>query len=195
MPGPLARATPGPTVNVGSNRPRNRALCCRCGQLRSVAQGYRGRGPDGAGSREVGPWCTWLHCSHCGATTVHALIVDALADQWGRSGCDREQSDRRRDRCRRRIDRRLRALAADGVTIVRAPSSERMHLDEAIIEVIEYADLRGFVIRVCVTTDPSRLLRALDLAEDLLDEPERLGPRADDPGGPWRGLAIVDSTH
>jgi len=175
-------------VSVGSSRPRNRALCCRCGQLRTVAGNYRGHRPSGElGGQELGPWCTWLHCAHCGATTIHALIVDALSDQWDRGGCDREQTDRRTDRCRRRVDRRLRALAADGVTIVRLLSSERMHLDEAIIEVIEYADLRGFVIRVCATTDPGRLLRALDLAEDLrvlrrelwrnVDLPRDRGPR------------------
>lgn len=174
---------------------RNGALCCRCGQLRTVAVNYRGRRPPGAaGSQELGPWCTWLHCAHCGELTVHALIVDSLADRWRREGCDRERRDRRTDRHRRRLERRLRALAADGVAVIRAPSSEQMALDEAIIEVVEYADARGFVIRVCAAADPDHLLNALDIAEDLLDEPAQLGRWADDRDGPWRGLAIVDSS-
>lgn len=69
-----------------------------------------------------------------------------------------------------------------------------MNLDEATIEVIEYADDRGFVLRMCTTGDPGRLLGALDIAEDLLDEPGQLGPWADERGGRWRGLAIVDSS-
>lgn len=179
-------------MSSASNRPRNRALCCRCGQLRTVGGNYRGRRRSGApGSQELGPWCTWLHCAHCGESTVHALIVDALADRWSREGCDREQRDRSADRHRRRLERRLRALAADGVTVVRAASGERMNLDEAIVEVIEYADARGFVIRVCATAEPSRLLLALDLAEDLLDEPTQLGSWADGAAGRWRGLALL----
>jgi len=78
--------------------------------------------------------------------------------------------------------------------LLRATSGERMALEEAIIEVIEYADPRRFVIRVCATAEPSRLLGALDIAEDLLDEPGQLGPWADDRDGLWRGLAIVDSS-
>lgn len=78
--------------------------------------------------------------------------------------------------------------------MIRAPTRERMSLDEAIIEVIEYADVRGFVVRICATDDPGRLLGAIDIAEDLLDDPGQLGPWADDRGGRWRGLAIVDSS-
>lgn len=178
----------------GSRRRRNRALCCRCGHLRTVADNYRGRRPPGTpGSPELGPWCTWLRCAHCGESTVHALVVDTLAERWSREGCDRERRDRRTDRHRRRLERRLRALATEGVTVVRAPSGERMALEEAILEVIEYADDRGFVIRICVTADPSRLLGALEVAEDLLDDPAQLGVWADDRDGLWRGLAIVDS--
>lgn len=181
-------------MTSADNRSRNRALCCRCGEVRTVAASYRGRrSPGTPGSQELGPWCTWLHCGHCGDSTVHALIVDTLADRWSREGCDREKRDRRADRHRRRLDRRLRALAADGVTVVRARTSERMALEEAIIEVFEYADDRGFVIRICITAEPSRLLGALEVAEDLLDEPAQLGLWAADRYGLWRGLAIVDS--
>lgn len=159
-----------------------------------VATNYRGRRPPGApGSQKLGPWCTWLLCAHCGESTVHAVVVDALADRWRQEGCDREQRDRRTDRHRRRLERRLRALAADGVGVIRASSNEDMNLDEAIIEVIEYADPRCFIIRICATADPTCLLGALDIAEDLLDEPGQLGPWADDRDGVWRGVAIMDS--
>lgn len=192
----LAWPAMGATVSAVRSRPRrNRALCCRCGQLRTVARSYRGRRPDGApDSDPVGPWCTWLRCSHCGATTIHALIVDALADRWIPNGCDREQRDRRADQHRRRIERRLRALAAEGVTVVRAVSPGEMNLDEAIVEVIEYADARGFVLLVNDAMEPSRVLHAVELAEDLVDAPSRLGPWADDADGLRRGLAFVDST-
>ena len=180
---------------MSPGRERNRALCCRCGQLRTVASNYRGRVPPEVAARhELGPWCTWLHCAHCGESTVHALIVDTLADRWSREGCDRERRDRRTDRHRRRLERRLRALAAEGVTVVRTLTSRRMALEEAIIEVVEYADARGFVVRIRVTADPARLLGALEIAEDLLDQPAHLGPWANDRGGPWRGLAIIDSS-
>lgn len=157
-----------------------------------MAQSYRVRPPEGAAAGEVaGPWCTWLRCAHCRVSTVHAVIVDALADTWGRDGCDRERHDRTADRHRRRIRRRLDALSAEGVTIVKALSVDDMNLDDALVEVIEYADARAFVIRVCTTAAPSRLLEALELAEDLLDAPARLGPWGDDAAGLWRGLAIL----
>lgn len=123
---------------------------------------------------------------------MHAVIVDALADTWRREGCDRERYDRSTDRHRRRISRRLSALAAEGVTIVRAPSAEYMSLEDSLVEVIEYADAYRFLIRVCTSAAPERLLRAVELAEDLLDSPDQLGPWADDAAGPWRGLAITD---
>lgn len=179
-------------MTVG-RQPSNRALCCECGASRTVAQSYRRRPPEDASvTSVVGPWCAWLRCAQCGTTTVHALIVDALADVWRRDGCDRERYDRTADRNRRRINRRLDALAAEGVTIVRAVSAEDMCLDISLVEVIEYADVRRFLIRVCTTADPTRLLRAVELAEDLLDSPEQLGSWADDSAGIWRGLAITD---
>ena len=158
-----------------------------------MAQSYRGRPPEDALASVVGPWCTWLRCVECGTTTVHALIVDALADSWRRDRCDRELYDRTADRTWRRIRRRLDALAAEGVTIVRALSPEDMCLDMSLVEVIEYADARRFLIRVCTTADPVRLLRAVELAEDLLDSPDQLGSWADDAAGIWRGLAITDA--
>jgi len=123
---------------------------------------------------------------------VHAVIVDALADTWIRDGCDRERHDRIADRHRRRINRRLDALAAEGVTIVRALSAEHMSLQDSLVEVIEYADVCRFLIRVCTSATPDRLLRAVERAEDILDSPDQLGPWADDAAGLWRGLAIKD---
>lgn len=124
-------------------------------------------------------------------TTVHAVIVDVLADSWSVSGCDREQSDRRADQSRRRIERRLGALAAGGVTVVRVPTSAVLTVDDAIIEVVEYADARGFLVRVRTTDEPRRVLRALEIAEDALDAPTHLGPWADAGDGVRRGLAVM----
>lgn len=174
----------------GVRRPRNRALCCDCGELRSVAHSYRGRRPEGAANDSPGAWCTWLRCAHCGATTVHALIIDALAEEWRREGCDRERRDRLVDRCRRRVARRLEALAAEGVTLVRAPVDAEMAVDDAVVEVVEYDDARGFVLRVRVTARPRELVDALEVAEDLLDAPERLGAWTDASALRWRGIAV-----
>jgi hypothetical protein len=76
-----------------------------------------------------------------------------MADSWRREGCDREQRDRRSNRNRRRLARRLPALAAEGVTVNRVSSRERMNLDESIIEVIEYGDVREFGVRICAPAD------------------------------------------
>ena len=75
-------------------------------------------------------------------------------------------------------DKGLDALAAEGVTIVRAPSAEDMSLDNSLVEVIEYAAGRRFLIRVCTAATPDRLLHAVEFAEDLLDSPDQLGPCA-----------------
>jgi len=119
------------------------------------------------------------------------LIVDAMADTWRRDGCDRERHDRTADRHRRRTRRRLNALAAEGVSIVRASSAEQMSLVGALVEIIEYADTRDFLIRVRATAEPPLLREAVELAEDLLDTPDQLGPWVDDATGIWRGLAIL----
>ncbi len=68
-----------------------------------------------------------------------------------------------------------------------------MSLDDAVVEVIEYADGRGVLVRVRVTDEPGRLLNGLDLAEDLIDSPAQLGAWADGPDGIWRGLAVLAS--
>jgi hypothetical protein len=139
----------------------------------------------------AGLWCTWLRCRYCAAVTTHALIVDTLAAQWGERGCDRERHNRAADRDRRRIRRRLAALTSEGVTVVNAPA-DGMSLEGAIVEVLEYVDARGFVVYVCSSATPGQMVAALEIAEELLDEPARLGPWADDAHGIWRGLAIVD---
>ena len=171
---------------------RDRALCCEWGELRTVAHSYRRQPSVGADLRRpAGPWCTWLKCSHCAKVTIHALIVDTLAARWRRDGCDRERHDRAADRDRRRIRRRLAALTSDGVTVVHSTAGG-MSLEGAIVEINEYVDARGFVVRVSSSAAPEQALGALNDAEDLLDEPTRLGPWADDSDGIWRGLAIMD---
>ena len=82
-----------------------------------MAQSYRGRRPENARSSQDGdcPWCTWLRCAHCRVVTLHAVIADSLTQRWRTEGCDRERHNRLTDRCRRRIERRLAALAGEGV--------------------------------------------------------------------------------
>lgn len=173
-------------------RPRNRALCCECGQLRTLAQSYRGRKPEQvpAAAIDVAAWCTWLRCAHCDAVTLHAVIADALAEQWRVEGCDRERDNRRTDRCRRRIERRLTALAAEGVTVVEVPTSCDMQIDDAVVEVVEYADSRGVQLRICAAAAPIQLLRGLEDAEDVIDDLTVLGEWHDGAVGRWRGLAL-----
>jgi hypothetical protein len=175
---------------------RHLAMCCACGQLRTVAQTYRGRRPDGADAIEpAGPWCRWLMCAHCATTTVHALIPNPPPDSWRRDGCDRERENRLADQSRRRIQRRLNEFATEGVTIVRAQSADQMHIDDAVIEVMEFDDARGLLLRVCVSIEPDRLLSALERAEDYLDAPSELGPWIEGAAGRWRGLALLSSGH
>ncbi len=57
--------------------------------------------PDGSAQRRR-PVVHLVAVRACGTTTVHALIVDALADFWRRDGCDRERDDRTADRTTRR---------------------------------------------------------------------------------------------
>lgn len=172
------------------SQPQNRALCCECGELRTVAQSYRGRRPAGATTDPAGTWCIWLRCAHCSTTTVHALVVDALAEEWRSEGCDRERGDRLADRFRRRVSRRLDALAAEGVTIVRVLAAAEMSVNDAVLEVVEYDDPRDFVLRVRVTARPGELVDALEVAKDLIDGPAGLGPWSDGPATRWRGIAV-----
>ena len=173
-------------------RPRNRALCCDCGQLRTVGQYYRGRKPTNiqTPAPDDHPWCTWLRCAHCRVVTLHAVIADCLSQQWRIEGCDRERHDRLADRCRRRIERRLAALVAEGVTVVRVSSTDDMQINDALVEVVEYDDARGLQIRICATAPPALLLRGLEAAEDLIDIPTALGDWQDTINGRWRGLVL-----
>lgn len=174
----------GAAVNAGAGadgrrgpRRRNRALCCECGQVRAVAHSYRGRKPRGARAPEAGvlPWCTWLRCAHCEAVRLHAVIADALARSWRVEGCDRERHNRRTDRCRRRIERRLTALVVEGVTVVEVTSTGDMQIDDALVEVVEYDDdTRSLQVRICATAPPVHLLRVLEDAEDVIDDPALL---------------------
>ena len=121
-------------------RPRNRALCCDCGEVRTVAQSYRGRTPENV----------------------------------------RPSQD----------ERRLAGLAAEGVTVVRVMSADDMQIDDADLEVVEYDDTRGLQVRVCATATPAHLLRGLEAAEDIVDDPSTLGEWRDTSEGRVRGLAL-----
>jgi hypothetical protein len=118
------------------------------------------------------------------------VIVDCLSHRWPTEGCDRERHNRLTDRCRRRIERRIAALIAAGVAVVRVRSIDDMRIDDAPVEVIEYDDSRGLQIRICEAATPDRLLRGIEAAEDILDETRLLGDWQDATGGRWRGLAL-----
>lgn len=187
----------GATVTGGAGhrpgpRPRNRALCCECVQVRAVAQSYRGGKPKEvrALATDVAPWCTWLRCAHCETVTLHVVIADTLAQRWRAEGCDRERHDRLTDRCRRRIERRLNALVAEGVTVVRVVSTDDMQVEDAPVEVVEYDDARGLQVRIYATATPVQLLRVVEAVEDVIDDVARLGGWQDATGGRWRGLAL-----
>ena len=157
-----------------------------------MAQSYRGRKPENVSAAQDGdcPWCTWLRCAHCRVVTLHAVIADNLTQRWRADGCDRERHNRLTDRCRRRIERRLAALAAEGVAVVRVMSTDDMQIDDAHLEIVEYDDTRALQIRICATAPPDQLLRDIEAAEDVIDEPTRLGDWQNTPDGRWRGLAL-----
>jgi hypothetical protein len=61
---------------------RVRALCCECGNLRTVSANHRSRNDDNRSGECVddprGWRCTGtLRCSECGSKTRHALLRDA----------------------------------------------------------------------------------------------------------------------
>jgi len=118
------------------------------------------------------------------------VIADSLTQRWRSEGCDRERHNRLTDRCRRRLERRLTAIAAEGFTVVRVMSIEGMRVDDAAVEVLEYDDDRGLQIRIRGTAAPEQLLRGLEAAEDVIDEPGSLGDWQDTTEGRWRGLAL-----
>ncbi len=65
-----------------------------------------------------------------------------------------------------------------------------MQVDDAHLEIVEYDDTRALQIRICATAPPDQLLRGLEAAEDVIDQPERLGDWQDTAEGRWRGLAL-----
>ncbi|RHW24094.1 hypothetical protein D0Z08_26475 [Nocardioides immobilis] len=77
----------------------------------------------------------------------------------------------------------------EGVT-VRGMSTDDIRVEDAPVEVVEYADARGLQIRICATDTPIQLLRVVEAAEDVIDDPARLGDWQDTTGGRWRGLAL-----
>ena len=134
-------------------------------------------------------FATGLRCVHCDAVRLHAVIADTIGQQWHVEGCDRERHNRLVDRRRRRIDRRLKSLAAEGVTVVEVTSGD-MQLDDALVEVVEYADARGVQLRTCTASAPVQLLPVLEDAEDVIDDLTVLGEWHDGAVGRWRGLAL-----
>lgn len=172
--------------------PRNRALCCVCGELRTVASSYRGKKPAAAEELDptAAPWCRWLKCSACRIVTLHAVIADAVADGFRRDGCPMERQNRLLDRCRRRIERRLTAFAAEGIAVRRWTAPEDMEVEDASLAILEYGDTGQLEIRLSRDAAPHQLLQALEEAEEIVDERTKLGAWNVTATGRWRGLAL-----
>ena len=172
--------------------PRNRALCCVCGELRTVAPSYRGKKPPDAEDPDptAAPWCRWLKCSVCRVVTLHAVIADVVADGSHRDGCLMERQNRLLDRCRRRIERRLTAFAAEGITVRRRTAPEDMGVEDASLAILEYGETGQLEIRLSQDAAPHQLLQALEEAEDIIDGRTKLGAWNVTSTGRWRGLAL-----
>lgn len=99
-------------------RPKNRALCCECGQLRTVGEHFEGKRPAGREEPDQATWTNWLKCTECGRITLHAEIQDAnRARGFLTRGCIMEEENRQEDVGARIIRRRIAGLRADGIEI------------------------------------------------------------------------------
>jgi hypothetical protein len=74
--------------------------------------------------------------------------------------------------------------------VVGIMSTDDMQVEDAPVDVVEYAEARGLPIRICATVTPVQLLRVIEAAEDVIDDPARRGDWPDTTGGRWRGRAL-----
>jgi len=101
-----------------------------------------------------------------------------------------ERQNRLQDQCRRRIERRLTAFAAEGITVRQRIAPEDMHVDGAALEILEHDGTRNLEIRVSRAVTPHELMQAIDEAEDIIDDPTKLGAWTGTSSGRWRGVAL-----
>lgn len=101
-----------------------------------------------------------------------------------------ERQNRLLDRCRGRIERRPTAFAAEGITVRRRTAPEDMAVEDASLEIVEYGDTGRLEIRVSRGAAPHQLLRALERAEEIVDERTRFGAWNVTSTARWRGLAL-----
>lgn len=181
------------------------ALCCRCGRVRTVSAAYNGprkRYASGETWQQVanlrrvqvrhgvylehqpGWRCLLdLKCATCNEFTAHAYIrEDDLRDHA-------EEQDRRVDRGRRRVARRLAGLEGTGVRVV-LKEQEQLQVEDAPVEVVEYDDT-GLEVRVCLTAPPDRLLECMRIVEEYVDDCGQLGPWQQGRAWRWRGVALT----
>jgi hypothetical protein len=129
-----------------------------------------------------------LKCSHCKERTIHAYIRD---DEWKDLAEEKDRTkDRERREAHRKVQRRLRLLAADGVPVIYKSLAE-MRVEGCPVEVVEFSDT-GVEVRVCLDdTVLAKLPGCLLRAEDVLDDMERLGEWTEARAGrKWRGVAL-----
>lgn len=80
------------------------------------------------------------------------------------------------------------AIKGTGVT-VKYVEIERLKVDGAPVEVVQYADQRGLEVRVCLASPPQQLLHCLDEVEAYVDDLDQLGEWRN--GGRWRGVVLT----
>lgn len=184
------RTTPAPESTIP--HARRTAICCVCGALRQVSVNYFGQVPDEWRHQEGWQFLAALKCAACKPVTRHALVLDGAADGH-ETGTDwAELRNRERDRARRRIARRLASFERNFEIDVRWQATLK---SGDSVEVLQYREEGRvwFLLRLEEGCPPERLASALDKAEDVLDEPDRLGPwraSAHGTGLTWRGAGV-----
>lgn len=87
-------------------RERERALCCECGTLRTIATTYYGRQPT---EPIMGRSLKWVRCATCKVVTTHAVIEDA-STRWrpdGTTACAGERDNLEQTKAQREFPRLL----------------------------------------------------------------------------------------
>jgi len=168
-------ATSSPTADVNIRKlGRNRALCCECGSVRSVARQYNGKKPEGAEeiNRIDKPWCNWLKCSHCARITLHAEIQDFNKSQGYLDGgrCIMEDKNREVDAANRSLRRLLTALRAEGVEVEWCSKSRLVNEEAPVaVELRRNGPSAHYVLTLCDGAGRVALFRTVQRAVYAMD--------------------------
>lgn len=183
---------------------RRPALCCECGNVRTVspnayprrADPYsRGEGetPErlefwkSKGLREgMDPYwraLMMLKCSACGEQTRHALTREEGCLDY----CEEEA--RRVDMARRELNARLHRLELAGIDVRWRGEGDRWTSERTIIQLYEYRDESPrWYVQVREAADPDQLIRQLVDVERTIDREDLTYEwKQDSDGAQWRG--------